>query len=293
MSDVYDLLREPFDEAAYSAETSRGFEMTSIKAAYVLERMNEVFGLCGTGWRYAHSVFDEINKEIITWVAVQYAVEDGGCGRVEWDAMIGHWRIVEGTGWSEPIYTVGGNQVGKGSIPVTDAKKSAITNGIGKALSVIGVGSDVFKGLVRVGKQSQSQRRQQSSQPAQEARERAKSPTKGQSEKMTRPMTPDQIKNGLQTRASEGSSAKATAGQGKFVARLFNEVWVDDIDGETKYHTCLNWLLGVESATDLTKGASSACINYLREEPDSDSNYDLHPAITEEMNAVLEAAQSS
>ena len=149
--DLYDLLRKPFEEAAYSADTSRGFELTSIKAAYVLERVNEVFGLCGVGWRYAHGQFEEINKEVMVWLAVQYAVEDGGCGRVEWDAMIGHWRIVEGTGWSEPIYTVGGNSVGKGSIPITDAKKSAITNGIGKALSVIGVGSDAFKGLVRVG----------------------------------------------------------------------------------------------------------------------------------------------
>lgn len=290
-SEVYDLLREPFDEAAYSADNSRGFELTSIKAAYVFERLNEVFGLCGQGWRYAHSPFEEIDNEVCTEIALQIEVESNGCGAVEWDAMIGHWRSTESDKrnltWSAPIFSPGGKHILKGRL--TDARKSAVTDGITKAASMIGVGSDVFKGLVQVGKQSQPQRRQQSSQPAQKARERAKSP-KGQSEKMTRPMTPDQIKNGLQTRASEGSSAKTTARQAKFVARLFNEVWVDDVDGESKYHTCLNWLLGVESATDLTKGASSACSNYLRKEPDSDDNYDLHPAITEEMKAVLEVA---
>jgi hypothetical protein len=36
-----------------SSDTSRGFELTSFKAAYVIERLNDVFGPCGQGWRYA------------------------------------------------------------------------------------------------------------------------------------------------------------------------------------------------------------------------------------------------
>jgi hypothetical protein len=44
-------LKARFPAEALSADTSRGFELTSIKAAYVVERLNEVFGLCGTGWR--------------------------------------------------------------------------------------------------------------------------------------------------------------------------------------------------------------------------------------------------
>ena len=46
-------LRAPFPAEALSADTSRGFELTPIKKAYLVERLNEVFGLCGMGWRYA------------------------------------------------------------------------------------------------------------------------------------------------------------------------------------------------------------------------------------------------
>ena len=48
-------LRAPFPVEALSADTSRGFELTSIKAAFVVERLNEVFGPCGAGWRYVHA----------------------------------------------------------------------------------------------------------------------------------------------------------------------------------------------------------------------------------------------
>ena len=44
-------------------DTSRGFELTSIKAAYVIERLNEVFGPCGIGWRYVSSPFQEMESD--------------------------------------------------------------------------------------------------------------------------------------------------------------------------------------------------------------------------------------
>ena len=56
-------LKARFPAEALSADTSRGFELTSIKAAYVVERLNEVFGLCGTGWRYVHSPFEEVTTD--------------------------------------------------------------------------------------------------------------------------------------------------------------------------------------------------------------------------------------
>ena len=39
----------PFPQQAMSADTSRGFELISIKTAYVIERLNEVFRLCSFG----------------------------------------------------------------------------------------------------------------------------------------------------------------------------------------------------------------------------------------------------
>ena len=89
----------PFPPEALSADNSRGFELTSIKAAFVIERLNQVFGNCGIGWRYVHSPFEEVRTdngrtEIVTEVALQYRfpeTNEGGCGRVTWDAHANNW----------------------------------------------------------------------------------------------------------------------------------------------------------------------------------------------------------
>jgi hypothetical protein len=89
--DQMQAIQAPFPPEALSADTSRGFELTSIKAAFVIERLNQVFGPCGIGWRYAHSPFEEIHvdngrTEIVTEVALQYryhATNDCvGCDRI-------------------------------------------------------------------------------------------------------------------------------------------------------------------------------------------------------------------
>jgi hypothetical protein len=161
--DQVQALRSPFPKEALSADTSRGFELTSIRAAYVIERLNEVFGPCGIGWRYVHSPFDELDvgngrTEIITEVAFQYrfhATNDCvGSEPVVWDAQTNDWAFRNGASnhdWSEPIFACGGKSLGKGGAVITDARKSAVTDGLTKAASMIGVGEAVFKGLVRVG----------------------------------------------------------------------------------------------------------------------------------------------
>jgi hypothetical protein len=167
--DQVQALRNPFPEGALSADMSRGFELTSIKAAFVIERLNEVFGPCGVGWRYVHSPFEEIETgngrvEIVTEVAFQYrfhATNDCvGCDPVMWDAQAGDWAFRTGASnkdWSEPIFACGGKSLGKGGAVITDARKSAVTDGLTKAASMIGVGHEVFKGLVRVGGQTTKQ----------------------------------------------------------------------------------------------------------------------------------------
>ena len=157
-------LRAPFPSEALKPDTSRGFELTSIKAAYVIERLNDVFGPCGIGWRYVHSPFEDVpaddgRLELVTEVAFQYrfaATNDcAGCDRVAWDAQAGSWTFrASNHDWSEPIYACGGKQLGRGSAPYTDARKSAVTDGLTKAASMIGVGQQVFKGLVRVGSEN-------------------------------------------------------------------------------------------------------------------------------------------
>lgn len=151
-------LRAPFPPEALTADMSRGFELTSIKAAYVIERLNDVFGPVGWGWRYAHAEFEVIvtadqRTEIVTEVALQYRVSDDdqrGCGPAEWRDQ--EWRIRPDHPWhwSEPIFAVGGRCLGRGNAPYTDARKSAVTDGLTKAASMLGVGHEVFKGQIRL-----------------------------------------------------------------------------------------------------------------------------------------------
>lgn len=45
--DQIQAIQAPFPPEALSSDTSRGFEFTSIKAAFVIERLNQVLGSCG------------------------------------------------------------------------------------------------------------------------------------------------------------------------------------------------------------------------------------------------------
>ncbi|MEI2655522.1 MAG: hypothetical protein V9G12_25855 [Microthrixaceae bacterium] len=72
------------------------------------------------------------------------------CNPVVWDAQAHGWAFVQdGEAWSWPIFSPGGRRPNKGNTPMTDARKGAITDGLTKASSMIGVGHEVFKGLVR------------------------------------------------------------------------------------------------------------------------------------------------
>jgi hypothetical protein len=151
-------LRAPFPPESLKPDMSRGFELTSIKAAYVIERLSDVFGTCGIGWRYVHAPFENLimadqRTEILTEVALQYRIsedEQRGCDPVEWRDG---WYLAPNRSrvWSEPLYAVGGHCLGQGSVPYTDARKSAVTNGLTKAASMLGIGHEVFKGLIRAG----------------------------------------------------------------------------------------------------------------------------------------------
>ena len=86
-------LRTSFPAEALSADNSRGFELTSIKAAFVVERLNEVFGPCGCGWRYVHAPFEMLESEVLTEVALQFKVTQGGVNPVVWDAHSHNWSL--------------------------------------------------------------------------------------------------------------------------------------------------------------------------------------------------------
>jgi hypothetical protein len=152
---VTGVLREDMPEEALSSDTSRGFELTSIKAAFVIERLNESFGLAGYGWRYVHcpaKVTD--GGELIIQVALQYRVgQEVGIWPIFWNRPQSQWEYVESGAavWSEPIFAFGGKKPRGGGSPQADAHKSALTDALTKAASMLGVGHKIFKGQVRLG----------------------------------------------------------------------------------------------------------------------------------------------
>lgn len=128
MSDLYKKLTEDFPAEALSKDTSRGFELTSVKAQYLVERMNEVFG--PAGWRADYAVVKE-NEQGIVLKCVVIANADGGESAIQRSAF------------------GGADFSAKKSL--SDTYKSAMTDSLSKTLSHIGLANEVFKGKVKVG----------------------------------------------------------------------------------------------------------------------------------------------
>lgn len=141
MSDVklfYKRLTTPFPDEALSVDSSRGFNLTSVKAQYVVERMNETFGM--DGWTFTGEYQKEDNGvlyfgELAVRVGGETVVftSDDGTQAETYEPL---WHTVEGVGYSDNKRNIG------------DTYKSARTDALSKAASMLGVANDVFKGKV-------------------------------------------------------------------------------------------------------------------------------------------------
>jgi hypothetical protein len=127
MSELYKQLTADFPAEALSKDTSRGFELTSIKAQYVVERLNDVFG--PEGWKadYTVQLLDKEQGCIVKCVLIANANE--GATLIQRSAF-------------------GGSEIKRN---IGDTIKSAMTDSLSKAASHIGIGNDVFKGKVKIG----------------------------------------------------------------------------------------------------------------------------------------------
>jgi hypothetical protein len=121
----FKALAKPFeDKASAYKKVKIGREFTTIDAYHVIERLTQVFGLCGQGW----------GSEVVDW-------------RVNGDnvAAIGFlWYRGETSDDMFRVHAVGDAQVLKGNI--AEAYKKAQTNLISKAASFLGVGLSVYQG---------------------------------------------------------------------------------------------------------------------------------------------------
>lgn len=119
-NDVYAAFKEPFPSEALTAVPRAGMTMTSVKAQYVVERLNEVCGL--DGWRHEGKYVDTDSGIIFEGMLLL----DNG------EKAIAQY----GVGYGEKRKNLG------------DAYKSAKTDSLSKCASLFGLANDVFKGLV-------------------------------------------------------------------------------------------------------------------------------------------------
>lgn len=117
---LYEQLSEDFAADALTADTSRGFALTSIKPQYIKERLNTVVGI--DGWKFRG----------------EYVQVDGGV--IYLGALT---LVIDGT---EITHEAPGFAAHKRNLG--DTYKGAQTDALSKCASFFGIGNEVFKGNV-------------------------------------------------------------------------------------------------------------------------------------------------
>ena len=126
--EIRDKLRGDFPDEAYSVHPTKSY-LTTLKAMYITERLNDVFGV--GGWTFIHEVVKEAEGQVLI---------KGKLVFLEYDI-----NITEQYG-SHVI-------TGKG-VDLADGYKSAITDCISKSASYLEIGIDMFKGKITPGKKT-------------------------------------------------------------------------------------------------------------------------------------------
>ena len=121
-SDLYNKLTAAFPRDAFSTDSSRGFDLTSVKAQYIVERLNETFGF--DRWSMKGE-YERLPDGVLFIGDLIIALDD--CEHTVY-SMAG-WGKLRKAGWG-------------------DAYKGAKTDALGKACSMIGIANSVFKGQV-------------------------------------------------------------------------------------------------------------------------------------------------
>jgi hypothetical protein len=116
-------LRKPFPPEATQQHPTKTY-LTTIKAMYVTERLNDVFGV--GKW--------ELKTELILATSSDFVVK----GKI----VSNYWDF-------QCTAQYGGHTIGeKDKMDLADGYKSAVTDCMGKVASLLEVGIDVFKGTV-------------------------------------------------------------------------------------------------------------------------------------------------
>lgn len=127
---VKQLIKD-FPPEALSDDSSRGFKLTSIKQMYIIERLNDVFGILGWTYDYGEFTYNEEAKEYSVSVKLHLVNPETGEIMRTIPQEGGHHLVISKK---------------DGILRHTDSRKSAVTDGLTKCASVLGIGISIFKG---------------------------------------------------------------------------------------------------------------------------------------------------
>lgn len=141
---IYKQLREVPKEAQKTIAGGRLAGMTDIKPMWRIEKLTEVFGVCGFGWKTTiknKEIIDGANDEKIAIVDIDLFIKD------------------EFGEWSEPIEGTGGSSfIAKeknGLYTNDECFKMAYTDALSVACKSLGMGADVYWGDSKYAKPSE------------------------------------------------------------------------------------------------------------------------------------------
>lgn len=132
--EIYNKIKEVPEKAQKKITGGRLNGMTDIKPMWRIEKLTELFGVCGFGWKAPIT-----NKEII----------DGANGEKIAIVDINLYIKIDGE-WSEPIQGTGGSSFianeAKGLYTSDECFKMAYTDALSVACKSLGMGADVYWG---------------------------------------------------------------------------------------------------------------------------------------------------
>lgn len=133
--EIYNKVKSVPKEAQKEIFGGRLKGMTDIKPQWRIQKMTEIFGVCGIGWKFEiidikYSEKDEKKQQACFCKINLYIKFDGK--------------------WSEPIPGIGGSAfiaLEKNGLYLSDeCEKMALTDALSVAMKMIGVGADVYMG---------------------------------------------------------------------------------------------------------------------------------------------------
>ena len=150
--EIYNKLKEVPKEAQKPITGGRLNGMTDIKPMWRIEKLTEVFGICGIGWKTKiknKEILDGANGEKIAIVDIDLYIKIDG----EWSDAI------EGTGGSSFVT----NET-KGLYTSDECFKMAYTDAISVACKSLGMGADIYWGDSKYNKQQEITTKEQAEQ---------------------------------------------------------------------------------------------------------------------------------